>query len=115
MKEIIHFYKVDDLKKAKEFYQNILGFTLYKDQGLCHIYDVFSLGKIGFCTHHPKQKNDATCITFVYDSKEEVNELYKKLKDLVTCEEPHENKDFGIYQFFAKDPNGLTLEFQVFL
>jgi len=80
MKEIIHFYKVDDLAKAKRFYQNILGWNLYKDQGLCHIYDVHLLGKIGFCTHHPKQKNDATCITFVYHTKEEVDEIMSNFR-----------------------------------
>lgn len=109
MKEIIHFYKVDDLQKAQDFYQNILGWTLYKDQGLCHIYDINHLGKIGFCTHHPKQKNESTCITFVYDTKKEVDAMYGKLKDVVSCEEPHVNEQFQIYQFFAKDPNNLTL------
>lgn len=115
MKEVIHFYKVDDLKKAKELYQDILGFTLDKDQGLCHIYDLNHLGKIGFCTHHPKQKNDSSCITFVYESKTEVDHMYEKLKHLLVCEKPHVNTTFHIYQFFAKDPNGLTLEFQMFL
>src|SRR6056297_622238 len=115
MKDIIHFYKVEDLKKTREFYQEILGCTLYKDQGLCLIYDVHNLGKIGFCTHHPRQANNATCITFVYETKEEVDEMYALLKAYTAKEEPHENAKFRIYQFFAKDPNGLTLEFQVFL
>lgn len=115
MKDIIHFYKVSDLQKTKMFYQDILGFSLYKDQGLCQIYEINGLGKIGFCTHHPKQTNDATCITFVYETKEEVDQMYATLKDLVVCEEPHPNTQFNIYQFFATDPNGLTVEFQVFL
>jgi predicted enzyme related to lactoylglutathione lyase len=115
MKDIIHFYRVDDLQKTQEFYQGVLGFTLYKNQELCHIYEINTLGKIGFCTHHPKQKNDATCITFVYETKEEVDEIYTKLKDIIKCEKPHINNQFRIYQFFAKDPNNLTLEFQMFL
>lgn len=114
MKEIIHFYKVADLTKAQDFYQEFLGWTLDKDQGLCHIYDVNGLGKIGFCTHHPSQKNNHTCITFVYDSIKEVDAMYELLKDVVECEQPHHNAQFYIYQFFAKDPNNLTLEFQVF-
>jgi catechol 2,3-dioxygenase-like lactoylglutathione lyase family enzyme len=115
MIDIIHFYKVDDLKKTREFYQDVLGCSLYKDQGSCLIYDVKGLGKIGFCTHHPTQKNDATCITFVYETKEEVDAMYALLKNYTALEHPHENTQFQIYQFFAKDPNGLTLEFQVFL
>lgn len=115
MKDLIHFYRVEDLKKARQFYQELLGFTLYKDQGKCLIFDTHGFGKIGFCIHHPKEKNTDTCITFVYETKEEVDQMYKKLEGVLVCEKPHENKDFHIYQFFAKDPNGLTLEFQQFL
>jgi len=115
MDDLLHFYRVDDLHEAKEFYQKVLNFRLYKDQGKCLIFDTNGFGKIGFCIHHPKQKNHATCITFVYKTKEEVDAMYERLKNMLSCEEPHENKEFHIYQFFAKDPNGLTLEFQQFL
>ena len=116
MKDLIHFYRVDDLTKVRYFYEEMLGLTLYKDQKKCLIYDVFGLGKIGFCTHHPAQKNDHTCITFVYKTKEEVNEQFDKLKQLgLNPEEPSTNKTFNIYHFFVKDPLGLNLEFQVFL
>lgn len=36
------------------------------------------------------------------------------MKDTADAE-PRENKDYKIYQFFAKDPEGRTLEFQYFM
>lgn len=115
MKDVIHFYRVDDLEKVKEFYEDILGFSCYKDQGKCLIYDL-KYGKIGFCVHFPKETSKG-CVTFVYHSKEEVDALYDKLthSGIQVPEKPSTNGYFKIYHFFVKDFNGLTLEFQYFM
>lgn len=52
--------------------------------------------------------------TFVYPSKEQVDEMYDKLKDIAD-DRPRHNERYRIYQFFAKDPEGRNLEFQAFL
>ncbi|MFP4286838.1 MAG: VOC family protein [Candidatus Izemoplasmataceae bacterium] len=115
MKDVIHFYRVEDLDNVKKFYGELLGFKLYKDQKNCLIYDV-KFGKLGFCTHHPKEKKQDACITFVYGSQKEVDRLYHKLaRKLIVTDEPTINQDYDIYHFFVRDYEGLTVEFQAFL
>jgi len=53
--------------------------------------------------------------TFVYPTKAEVDTMYEKFKDSTAGGPPRENERYRIYQFFAKDPEGRNLEFQVFL
>lgn len=115
MKDVIHFYRVKDLEKVKLFYEEIMDFSLYKDQKKCLIYDV-KFGKIGFCEHFPEHENTQTCITFVDKNKAEVEQKYLLLKSKkIVVEKPKENEKFKIYHFFAEDFNGLKLEFQTFL
>lgn len=67
---------------------------------------------VGFC-----QRDSGECeglITFNYDSKDHVNEIYEKFKDIAT-DPPKENEKYQIYNFFAKDPEGRNIEFQTFL
>ncbi len=116
MIDVIHFYRVEDLDAVSHFYGEVLDLPLDKDQGVCLIYDCHGHGKIGFCTHHPKQPAQATCITFVYDTQEAVDAMHAKVKPHVkSLGEPTVNEQFRIYHFFARDHAGLTLEFQVFL
>lgn len=115
MIDMINFYRVNDLEATKVFYKDIMGFDLYKDQGKCLIYDM-KFGKLGFCVHFPEEKATMSCITFVYESKDRVDELYKKfLIHGYKPSEPEENTYFKIYHFFLNDPNGLKIECQVFL
>ncbi len=113
MIDMIHFYKVKDLENVRKFYEDLLKLPLYKDQGACLIYDV-GHGKIGFCTHHPIAYNEATCITFVYASRSEVDAMHTRLKPHVNVGNLSYNERFKIYHFFAKDFENLTVEFQVF-
>ncbi len=116
MQDVIHFYKTQDLTKVKAFYESILGLSLYLDQGSCLIYHLNGYGKIGFCLHHPKEMNDSTCITFVYSSKEEVDDMAVSFtsKGLV-CTDCKVNPTYHIYHFFLRDNEGRLLEFQTFL
>jgi len=116
MKDVIHFYKTYDLTAVRRFYGDVLGLTLYKDQGKCLIYDLDGHGKIGFCTHHPAHHANSTCIAFVYERKIEVERMYERLKtEVSSITQPKLNDEFKLYHFFAEDPDGHTLEFQVFL
>jgi nitroreductase len=107
----IVFKKTKDLETITEFYQNKIGMELWQDQTKCKIFEKGNL-QLGFC-EGDKIDNDGI-ITFYFDTKKEVDEFYKN-NDLKVTEEPKENKDFKIYQFFAEDPEGRTLEFQTFL
>ena len=114
-KEFITFFGTKNLKKTSDFYQNTIGLTLYKDQGVCLIFDVNNQSKIGFCEHMAViYKEKSPIITFIADN---VDEIYNKLinSGLDIKEKPKINHKFSIYHFFLKDPNGYTIEIQKFL
>lgn len=116
MKDVIHFYKSQDLHKVKAFYESILGLSLSLDQGSCLIYDLNGFGKIGFCLHHPAQMNDSTCITFVYSTKAEVEQkAFDLTKQGIVCTACKTNPTYHIYHFFIRDNEDRLLEFQTFL
>ena len=114
-KEFIIFLGTEDLTKTADFYLNILNLTLYKDQGLCQIYNISEESKIGFCTHMPiTHEVKSPILTFV---SENVDEIYEKLlkKGIKIRDPPQINPKFNIYHFFMNDPNGYTIEVQKFL
>ena len=114
-KKFITFLGTNDLKTTSNFYQNILGLTLYKDQKICLIFSVNKQSRIGFCEQLPViHVDNSPIITLV---TEEVDEVYNKLvnKGLIIAESPKSNKKLDIYHFFFKDPNGYTMEVQRFL
>ena len=67
---------------------------------------------LGFCQRDAPETEG--CITFVVDSRDDVDGFYAKLKDIAITE-PRENPEYRIYNFFAEDPDGRTIEFQIFL
>ena len=112
---LIVFFGTKDLENTHRFYHETLGFPLFKDQGLCRIYDVEGGGKIGFCQHIETLKTEKSpIITLVV---EDVDGYYNKLrkKSIEVMHPPRENPKFKIYHFFLEDPNGYTLEIQKFL
>jgi len=114
-KEFITFLGTKDLEKTDDFYQHLIGLSLYKDQGVCLIFNITEQSKIGFCTHMPViHEEKSPIITFV---TEQVDELYEKLSQLGINipDKPKANDKFNIYHFFLKDPNGYTIEIQKFL
>lgn len=114
-KEFITFLGTDDLTVTSNFYKNLLGLSLYKDQGVCLIFNINSKSKIGFCEHmqiiHTKKSPILTLVT------EDVDDFYNKLvkKGVIVPEKPKINQKFNIYHFFFEDPNGYTIEIQKFL
>ncbi len=114
-KEFITFLGTDNLTVTSDFYENMLGLTLYKDQGVCLIFNINSTSKIGFCEHMPIiHSKKSPIITLVTD---DVDEIYNKLikSDIKIPEKPKINQKFKIYHFFFEDPNGYTIEIQKFL
>ncbi|MFX0005274.1 MAG: VOC family protein [Promethearchaeota archaeon] len=114
-KEFITFLGTDDLTVTSNFYKNLLGLSLYKDQGVCLIFNINSKSKIGFCEHmqiiHNKKSPILTLVT------EDVDDFYIRLikKGASIPEKPKINQKFNIYHFFFEDPNGYTIEIQRFL
>lgn len=50
----------------------------------------------------------------VIPDRETVDDAHDRLGE-AAVEEPHENVQYDIYQFFAEDPDGRTVECQAFL
>ena len=109
----IGFYPCHDLAQTSQFYQ-ALGLEIARDQGSCVIFRVAAGGFLGFCQHDETPKHPGLILTFVLD---DVDGAYETLVELgVETEAPPKlNERFGIYHFFARDPDGYRLELQRFL
>ena len=114
----ITFLDTDNLEETTKFYTEIMKCRLVVDQGLCRIFAITSDAYVGFCSHNFLDKDKNTvCLTFVCDTREEVDKWYEYLSEegVDIKAPPKENEKFKIYNFFAKDPNDITIEIQYFL
>lgn len=93
-----------------EFYIQRCGMELWLDQGGCRIYRSGNL-LLGFCHREIADLNGI--ITFFFPQRNQVDEAYRKMNDIADAP-PRYNLQYRIYQFFARDPEGRTLEFQSF-
>lgn len=107
----IVFFQTADFDAVTAFYRDRVGCAVWLDQGAClilrHGNQLF-----GFCRSAAAE----TCgtLTFFYRTAAEVDAMYEKFKD-VAVSEPRENAKFKIYHFYARDPEGRSVEFQAFL
>jgi hypothetical protein len=67
---------------------------------------------LGFCQKDVCETDGV--ITFFYETSDDVDRRYIELQDIASTA-PEENGPYNIYQFFATDTEGRTLEFQSFL
>ena len=83
----------------------------YLDQGGCSI---FRHGNqlFGFCEAAEAEKEGL--LTFFYTNTKMVDYMYGKLNHLADTP-PMKNPKYRIYHFYAHDPEGRRIEFQVFL
>jgi catechol 2,3-dioxygenase-like lactoylglutathione lyase family enzyme len=110
----ITFLHAKDLEETRQFYTDVLGLPLVRDQGICLIFGVTQSAFLGFCEHiEPMLSGRKVILTLVSD---DVDAWYQSLKnrgaDLM--ESPKANPKYQIYHFFLKDPNGYWIEIQKF-
>jgi len=107
----IVFLKTRKPSELRDFYIKTLGCDLWLDQGGC---DLFRHGNFlfGFCRGETAETQGI--LTFFYPSSADVDAMYEIMQNTADGP-PRRNERFRIYQFFAKDPEGRTLEFQYFL
>ncbi len=111
---LIAFLGAADLETTHRFYNGLLALPLYKDQGLCRIYDVPGGGRLGFCSHMPVVKGEKTpIITLLTDDVDGVWQLLQSAG--LKPKPPVASPRFKIYHFFVYDPNGYLVEIQRFL
>lgn len=110
----ITFLYTHSIEKTAAFYETIMQFPLVIDQGLCRVYAVAGDAYVGFCEREsaPDQPQ-GILFTLVTD---EVDAWYAHLTahDVPTDGQPRLNPEYGIYHFFADDPNGYKIEVQKF-
>jgi catechol 2,3-dioxygenase-like lactoylglutathione lyase family enzyme len=107
----ITFFATTDLERIVEFYTETVGADVWLEQPDCTILK-YDNQLLGFCEREAADTEGI--VTFVYADREEVDEMHEKVGDRAR-EDPHENDRYEIYQFFADDPDGRTIEFQTFL
>ncbi|MDV6373112.1 VOC family protein [Deinococcus arenicola] len=107
------FYPTTDLAATHAFYVGMLGLTLARDQGTCHIYGVAGGGFLGFCLREAVTLPPTVVLTLV---TEDVDGVYEALqKACVKIEAaPKHNAEYGIYHFYAQGPSGERVEVQRF-
>jgi hypothetical protein len=104
------FFKTVELEELTAFYTQRVGAELWMDQDDCRI---FRHGQFlfGFC----QREESETCgiLTFVYPDREGVDRMYELFTD-EALHAPKDNPRYPIYNFFARDPEGRLIEFQMF-
>lgn len=111
----IAFYPCHDLSASRDFYERDLGLALARDQKTCLIFQVAGQGYFGLCQHEGRlPAHDGLILTFVMG---EVDEVYRTLRrrNVEIEAPPRLNENYGIYHFFARDPDGYRIEVQRFL
>jgi nitroreductase len=98
------------MDEIKEFYISRVGMTVWLEQADCIVLKHGNL-LLGFCDREEAVVDGI--YTFFYRTKEEVEFMYEKLKDVATTE-LEEVEKYEIHRFFATDPEGRKVEFQWF-
>lgn len=110
------FLKTSMRESLVDFYTNTIGMSIWLEQPnitiLSHGNMILGFNQIDNTT--ATIPDTQGMYTFVYPSKEQVDIMFDKLKDIAD-RAPRENERYKIYQFFATDPEGRQLEFQAFL
>ncbi|PHQ39669.1 glyoxalase [Halorubrum persicum] len=98
-----------------DFYRETMGATVRLEQPDCAILGYDNM-LFGFCERD--HTDDCGTITFVYSDPDAVDEVHERLDAAPGADavgSPHRNDRYDIYQFFAEDPDGRTVECQAFL
>jgi hypothetical protein len=107
----IVFFRTENRATVVEWYQQKLEADIWLEQPGCTILHV-SAFRFGFCDSENTETE--AILTFLCETKAAVNSMHERLGEAVR-EEPHENSQYRIYQFFAEDPDGRDVEIQTFL
>ena len=107
----ITFFATTAYDEVIEFYRERIGAEVWLEQPDCTILKYDNM-LFGFCDR--EEADTDGILTFVVEDRDGVEAFHDRLED-VAREQPHENERYEIYQFFADDPEGRTVEIQAFL
>lgn len=115
----ITFLYTGDLETTAQFYEQVLGLPLARDQGTCRIYRVSEGGYLGICQREgwPKQPAEPAeapvILTLVTPDVETWYELLSQ-RGVAFAQAPEWNPRYQITHCFLRDPNGYLIEIQRF-
>ena len=98
----IVFFRARRLQDLRRFYLEEVGCELWLEQADCLIFRHGNL-LVGFCDRDSAELQGM--ITFVYETRGEVDQMFERLRAAATTE-PDYSPKYRIYHFFAKDPEG---------
>ena len=105
-----------DLARSDRFYADVLGLRCVRDEGTARVYETVPGAAIGVCEAFEDRVVEprGAMVSLVTD---DVDGWYRRLDAAGAAVRgpPHRLERFGIYTFFAEDPDGYVLEFQQFL
>ena len=107
----IVFLRTAQIEQVRTFYVDMIGMTVWLEQPDITILQHGNL-LVGF--HRQPTPDLDALLTFFYDTRDEVDAMYAKLRDIAITQ-PKENPEYRIYNFFGLDPEGRQVEFQHFL
>lgn len=107
----IIFLKTVNKTTIQNFYMRVVGMDVWLEQEDCIIMQHGNL-LLGFCERDTIDRDGI--ITFFYETRDEVDAMYKKLATRAHSA-PQINDKYKIYHFFATDPESRNIEFQAFL
>ncbi|MBT3389322.1 MAG: VOC family protein [Chloroflexi bacterium] len=113
--EQITFLYTRDLAVTSHFYEQIIGLTLWLDQGTCRIYQITESALLGFC-QRPDAQNQHPGVIFTLVTSD-VEGWYAMLvaRGVEFEHPPRVNPQYNILHCFLRDPNGYLIEIQRFL
>lgn len=107
----IVFFRTRRHDEVVEFYTDVLGCSVWLEQPDCTILQ-YDNELLGFCDRDRADTDGI--VTFVEADRNAVDAAYDRLARHARGP-PVENDRYEIYQFFADDPEGRTIEVQAFL
>ncbi|MFW5918650.1 MAG: VOC family protein [Halanaeroarchaeum sp.] len=107
----IVFFGSANYESVASFYAQRVGADVWLEQSACTILRYDNM-LFGFCEADAAETDGV--LTFVTDDRAGVDAFYDRFEGRARGE-PTVNEEFDIYQFFADDPEGRTMEFQTFL
>ena len=106
----IVFFRSEAHEEVVAFYRDVLDCEVWREQPDCTVLDHDGF-RVGFCDRSPAETEGI--LTFVVPDRASVGRAAARLDDHVR-EAPRYNDTYGIYQCFAGDPEGRTVEVQCF-
>jgi len=107
----IVFLKTREFESVVAFYLERVGMTVWLEQpGIA----ILRHGNLLLGFNRQEAADTDGVFTFFYESQAAVDAMYEQLAD-IALGPPRENPRYRIYHFYARDPEGRSIEFQQFL